>query len=205
MKKYSNKQSGVVLMSALIILLTLTVLALALVRLSVVELKVAGASQRYQILFNDAETLIAHYFFNNQRNFVQGCLSNALGGTSGNFSSTPSVDVCRYLPGLDNSGGVFLSSPARLSVSNPNEMHTLTIPNIRLQYSRVEMQIEQTACVNRYFSQTDSGEGSADTALAGVFFNIRSRAWDILDTDSSVTVNTGLVAQLPPGDSCDPN
>jgi len=201
MKQNFNQEKGVVLMSALIILLTLTILALALVRLSVVELKVAGASQRYQILFNDAETIISHYFFNNQRNFVQGCLSNGLNATTGNFNTPAAVDQCRQMPGYDNVGGVFLSSPNQ-SVVNHNEMFTLTMPNIRTQFSRVELQIEQTACTNRFFSQTNSGQASDDTAQAGVFFDVRARAWDVLDTDSSVTIHTGFVAQLPPGDIC---
>lgn len=193
------KQQGVVLMTALIVLLTLTVIALSLVRLSVVELKVAGASQRYQLLFNDSETILAHYFFNNQQNFVQGCLTNKLTGTTTTFQTSLVNDVCRAMPGLDNSGSVYASTSVGATSS---KMFVLTMPNIRMQYSRVELQVEQTACSDRYFSQTNSGQGSDETAQGAVFFNVRARAWDILDNDASVTIHTGLVARTPPGDFC---
>lgn len=191
----SQAQCGVVLMSALIILLTLTLIALALIRLSVVELKVSGASQRYQILFNDAESMATLYFYSNQRNFVDGCLS----ADRTNYSTinpprnASTQDICRFLGGATNGGATVVWDDAR---------KMLTIPNILTNYSRVELVIEDMSCIDRYFSKSNSGQGADNTAPSAMFLDVQAKAWDQLDTDSSVTIHTGIVAQLPPGDAC---
>lgn len=200
LKSYSinralRQERGVVLMSALIILLTLTLIGLALIRLSVVELKVAGASQRYQVLFNDAESIAALYFYSNQANLVDGCLGNGF-NTGDGLPGAPVVDQCRYLEGASN------NSTPLISRRTGGLATSIVIPNILTDFSRVQLTVEQMSCVDNYFSQVNSGQANDLTAPAAVFFNVVARAWDQLDTDSSVTIHTGLVAAMPPGAPC---
>lgn len=191
LRNTKRQQGGVVLMAGLIILLTLTLIGLALIRLSVVELKVAGASQRYQILFNDAEALVALYFSSNRTNLVDGCLSNVTTGSATTLPTSPTVDQCRYVEGVTNNN-------SNLVFANT----VLTIPNILTDFGRVNLVIEQMNCIDSWYSQANTGQANDATAPSAVFFNIQAQAWDQLDNDASVRIHTGIVAQMPPGKGC---
>lgn len=72
MKKTATAQTGVVLITSLILLVIMTLLAVSLVRTSVIELKIGGASQIAAQNLANAEASIWAFMTTNQGRFFHG-------------------------------------------------------------------------------------------------------------------------------------
>ena len=89
-----HKQRGAVLVVALIMLAVMTLFVISMLKTSIIELKIGGASQVAALNFTNAELAITRFIIDNNGRFAPGFLTLAVGvGGVINFatSATPAA------------------------------------------------------------------------------------------------------------------
>lgn len=164
-----SRQRGAVLIVGLVMLAVMTLLVVSMIKTSVLELKIGGASQIAQQNLTNAERLISNFIDVNNGRFAADylALSTATGGPVAPATGTGSYNSANFT--------------YNVSFSSVNFLHGAGTAN---------MQVRQLQCSGMRII------GSAPT-LQFVFFDVGSTATG--DLGGSTTVHQGIRSTVPAG------
>jgi hypothetical protein len=166
------RQHGAVLIVGLVMLAVMTLLVVSMIKTSVVELKIGGATQIAQQHFTNAEAMINGF----------------LDANNGRFASN-------YLALPESSGGPRppSSAPAAGTYNSTTQNYTVASHNVPGGFGQADVVVRQIQCSGQPITGTQMG------AFEFVFFDIRSTATGNLG--GSATVHQGIRSIVPAG-SC---
>jgi hypothetical protein len=171
-KSCRARQRGAVLVVGLVMLVVMTLLVVSMIRTSVVELKIGGASQIAQQNLSNAEVMINSFIDVNNGRFASNYLALPTGSGGpvrpGTGTATYNAATTVYAVPAQNLGGLIL-------------------------HGNADLQVRQVQCSG--VRQVGIGYG----AIQHVFFDVRSTATGALG--GSATVHTGIRSVVPSG-SC---
>jgi len=162
-------QKGAVLVVGLVMLTVMTLLVVSMIRTSVVELKIGGASQIAQQNLTNAELMINSFLNENNSRF------------SAHFLALPSATGGPAAPALP---GVAMAYDAATTLYHSTAPATLL-------YGQADIEVRQIQCTG----QRETGRQAASIEYA--FFNVRATATGTLG--GSTTVNQGIRTVVPAG------
>lgn len=162
-------QRGAVLVVGLVMLTVMTLLVVSMIRTSVVELKIGGASQVAQQNLTNAELMINSFLNANNSRF------------SAHFLALPAATGGPAAPNLP--GITMAYDPA-------TTLYQSTAP-ATLLWGQANLEVRQIQCTG----QREAGRQAASIEYA--FFNLRATATGTLG--GSTTVNQGIRTVVPAG------
>jgi len=151
-----SKQRGAVLVVGLVMLTVMTLLVVSMIKTSVVELKIGGASQIAQQNLSNAEVVINSFLNENNTRFA-----------------------AHYL-GLAAAAGGPVPPPGGATGSYNPTTTIYTVTPTALLHGQANIQIRQIQCTPRRVTGQDS------TAFQYVFFDVRSTATGTLGGSTTV-------------------